>query len=99
MLKASIVKENNAPIELTALNEIAIAKASFARIIHLRVFINDEFVNCYPADGILSIEPYRVHCLFSFSRWTYNQSQYEMSSSYSYMSTRIECPANSNPSK
>ena len=57
MLKASIVKENNAPIELTALNEIAIAKASFARIIHLRVFINDEFVNCYPADGILVSSP------------------------------------------
>jgi len=57
MLKASIVKENNAPIELTALNEIAIAKASFARIIHLRVYINDEFVNCYPADGILVSSP------------------------------------------
>ncbi|NLX71294.1 MAG: NAD(+)/NADH kinase [Clostridiales bacterium] len=57
MLKASILKENNEHIELTALNEIAIAKASFARIIHLKVFINDEFVNYYPADGILVSSP------------------------------------------
>jgi len=57
MLKARLIRHKSADCELIALNDIAIAKASFARIIHLKVFINDEFVNYYPADGILVSSP------------------------------------------
>ncbi len=57
MLKARLVRDGSVCNEMIALNDIAIAKASFARIIHLRVFINDQFVNCYPADGILVSSP------------------------------------------
>ena len=57
MLKAKLVRQGTEACELVALNDIAIAKAYFARIIHLKVFINDEFVGYYPADGILVSSP------------------------------------------
>ncbi|MFO7154156.1 MAG: NAD(+)/NADH kinase [Caldicoprobacter oshimai] len=57
MLKAKLVRQGMEAYELVALNDIAIAKASFARIIHLKVFINGEFVGYYPADGILVSSP------------------------------------------
>lgn len=57
MLKAKLVRQGTEACELVALNDIAIAKAYFARIIHLEVFINDEFVGYYPADGILVSSP------------------------------------------
>ncbi|MFO7294495.1 MAG: NAD(+)/NADH kinase [Clostridia bacterium] len=57
MLKAKLVRQGMEIRELVALNDIAIAKASFARIIHLKVYINDEFVGYYPADGVLVSSP------------------------------------------
>jgi len=57
MLKAELVRQGGGVCQLIALNDIAIAKASFARIIHLKVFINDDFVGYYPADGILVSSP------------------------------------------
>src|SRR5690606_27503267 len=40
-----------------ALNDIAVTKGSFARLIHLDVTINGEFVNHYAADGLLVSSP------------------------------------------
>ncbi len=57
MLKAELVRQGGGVCQLIALNDIAIAKASFARIIHLKVFINDDFVGYYPADGVLVSSP------------------------------------------
>ncbi|MBM7581304.1 NAD+ kinase [Caldicoprobacter guelmensis] len=57
MLKAKLLRQGMEMCELMALNDIAIAKASFARIIHLKVFINGEFVGYYPADGVLVSSP------------------------------------------
>lgn len=57
MLNAKLMRGDLEECQLVALNDIAIAKASFARIIHLKVFINDEFVGYYPADGVLVSSP------------------------------------------
>jgi NAD+ kinase len=57
MLKACVIRNNRPCCEFNALNDIAIAKSSFARMIHLNVFINGEFVNHYPADGLLVSSP------------------------------------------
>lgn len=57
MLRAQLVREGIVYDEVVALNDIAITKGSYARIIHLTAYINNEFVNFYPADGILISSP------------------------------------------
>lgn len=57
MLACSLLRNNKVFSKFNALNDIAVSKASFARIIHLKVFINENFVNYYPADGILVSSP------------------------------------------
>ncbi|HHW70068.1 MAG TPA: NAD(+)/NADH kinase [Clostridiales bacterium] len=57
MLKAELIRDNEIYDEFVALNDIAITKGSYARIIHLKAFINNDFVNFYPADGILISSP------------------------------------------
>jgi len=57
MLSACVYRNSQKHCEFLALNDIAIAKGSFARIIHLKAYINGEFVNYYPADGLLVSSP------------------------------------------
>ena len=57
MLQANLIRDGKKINEFIALNDIAIAKGSFARIIHLKAYINGEFVNYYPADGLLISSP------------------------------------------
>ena len=57
MLRAELIRDNEICDEFVALNEVAITKGSYARIINLRAYINGDFVNFYPADGILVSSP------------------------------------------
>ncbi|NMA95338.1 MAG: NAD(+)/NADH kinase [Clostridiales bacterium] len=57
MLRAEVIRDNRSLGVMTALNDIAITKGSYARLIHLSAYINGEFVNFYPADGILVSSP------------------------------------------
>lgn len=41
----------------TALNDIVISRQSLSRMISFDVFINDKFVNCYRADGVIISTP------------------------------------------
>lgn len=57
MLKVDLRGRDGRTESFTALNDVAVAKASFARIIHLKAYINGELVNFYPADGLLVSSP------------------------------------------
>lgn len=57
MLRAQLVRDNQIYDEVVALNDIAITKGSYVRLIHLTAYINNEFVNYYPADGVLISSP------------------------------------------
>jgi len=57
MLKVNLKGKDGRTESFTALNDVAVAKASFARIIHLKAYINGELVNFYPADGLLVSSP------------------------------------------
>ncbi len=57
MLKAELTREGKIIATYNALNDVAVAKGSFARIIQLKAYINGEFVNTYPADGLLVSTP------------------------------------------
>ncbi|HHY82040.1 MAG TPA: NAD(+)/NADH kinase [Clostridiales bacterium] len=57
MLEARLYREKEPVRVFQALNDVAVAKGSFARIIHLNLKINGEFVNNYAADGLLISSP------------------------------------------
>lgn len=57
MVKAQLCRNGSVIYSNSALNEIAIAKGSFARIIHLDAYINDEYAGSYSADGLLVSSP------------------------------------------
>jgi NAD+ kinase len=57
MLEAVLIREGRQVSRFIALNDVAVAKASFARIIHLKAEIDGEFVSNYAADGILVSSP------------------------------------------
>lgn len=58
MLEASVYDRHNDDVKkLICLNDIGIARGSLSRIIDLRIFINDNFVDDYPADGIIISTP------------------------------------------
>jgi len=57
MLRVELNTKDGGILKYAALNDVAVAKASFARIIHLKAYINGELVNYYPADGLLVSSP------------------------------------------
>ena len=57
MLEAELLRDGKRINRFIALNDAAVGKGSFARIIHLKVEIDGEFVNHYAADGLLVSSP------------------------------------------
>lgn len=57
MLRADVVNSGLKKTDFLVLNEAAIAKGPFARMIALDLFINDTYVDTYPADGLIISTP------------------------------------------
>lgn len=57
MLEAKLKRQGKVISHYLALNDIAVAKGSFSRIIQLTAYINDLMVNHYSADGLLVSSP------------------------------------------
>lgn len=57
MLKAQVIRDNKVLKSFLALNDIVITKESFARLIRLKTFVNNSFVDIYPADGLIISSP------------------------------------------
>jgi len=45
------------PSAMTALNDVVIDKGSVSRVIHLDLYVNDEFISSYAADGLIIATP------------------------------------------
>lgn len=57
VLKSSVFR-NGEPIDVKyGLNDVVITKAGFSRMIRLATFVDQEFVDNYPADGIIISSP------------------------------------------
>ncbi|MBE0067704.1 NAD(+)/NADH kinase [Thermoanaerobacterium thermosaccharolyticum] len=57
MLEASVVKDNMEVVNFIALNDIVVTRDSFSRMVKLKVFVNEQYVNTYLADGIIISSP------------------------------------------
>ncbi|MHB9095302.1 MAG: NAD(+)/NADH kinase [Eubacteriales bacterium] len=57
MIKACIRREGHEVGEFYGLNDAVITKGAFARLIRLKTFVNDEYVEIYPADGLIISTP------------------------------------------
>ena len=57
-LKTEVIKKNDDIVKVKpALNDIVISKEEIARIIKLQVYVNDEYVTSYRADGVIVATP------------------------------------------
>jgi len=57
MLEATVETDNIEKEKSIALNDIGITKGPFSRIIRLGIYINDNFVDLYSADGVVISSP------------------------------------------
>lgn len=57
MLEVSMISIDTDNIELIALNDVCITKGIFSKLINLDLFINDEYIDTYRADGIIVSTP------------------------------------------
>lgn len=57
MLEVAICKKGEAPIYDIALNDAVITRRSVSRIIHVKLYVNNIFVDSFPGDGLIISSP------------------------------------------
>ena len=57
MLDGSIIRDGKVIAKDTALNDIVISRGALSKILHLRAYLNDEFVDMFPGDGLIVSSP------------------------------------------
>lgn len=57
MLDARIFREDKVIHENVALNDVVISRGALSRILHLKTYINDAFVDTIPGDGLIVSSP------------------------------------------
>ena len=57
MLEATIIRNDEIIGKDTALNDIVISRGALSRILHVKTYINDVFVDMFPGDGLIVSSP------------------------------------------
>ncbi|PKM81324.1 MAG: NAD(+) kinase [Firmicutes bacterium HGW-Firmicutes-14] len=57
MIEASVIRKGEEISRFCGLNDAVVTKGAFARLIRLKTFVNNEFVDIYPADGLIISTP------------------------------------------
>ncbi len=57
MLEAVIYRKGEAPVYDIALNDAVITRGAISRIIHIKTYINEVFVDSFPGDGLIVSSP------------------------------------------
>jgi len=57
MLEALVFREEKVVEHSFGLNDAVITNGAFARLLHLETYVNNEYVNTYPSDGLIISSP------------------------------------------
>jgi NAD+ kinase len=57
MLEASVIRKGRQTITDVALNDVVITRGAAARILHVKAYINEMFVDTFPGDGLIISSP------------------------------------------
>ncbi len=57
MVQAQVYRQQEMIHSATGLNDVIVANTGLARMVELEIFIDDEFLNSYPADGLIVATP------------------------------------------
>ena len=57
MLETSIIRDNKEIMNDIVLNDVVISRGWMSRILHLKTYISDKFVDLYPGDGLIISTP------------------------------------------
>lgn len=57
MIQAEVFRNGKKICNFYCLNDAVITKGAFARLIRLKIFVNNEYVDTYPADGLIISTP------------------------------------------
>ncbi len=57
MLEVTVTSRKNRIINDIALNDVVISRASLSRILHLKTYINDSYIDSFPGDGLIVSSP------------------------------------------
>ncbi|SNX55375.1 NAD(+)/NADH kinase [Thermoanaerobacterium sp. RBIITD] len=57
MIEASVVKNDMEIVNFIALNDIVVTRGAFSRMVQLKAFVNEQYLDTYLADGIIISSP------------------------------------------
>ncbi|NLX77681.1 MAG: NAD(+)/NADH kinase [Clostridiaceae bacterium] len=57
VLKASVVRGDYAVFNSIAINDVVVNRDGLSRIIRLRIFVDDQFIDSFPGDGVIVSTP------------------------------------------
>ncbi len=57
MLQADVFRDGQPYKSFISLNDVIISRGPFSRIIRLNTYVNDDFLECYPGDGMIIASP------------------------------------------
>jgi NAD+ kinase len=57
LLETKIIRDNNIIAMDTALNDVVVSRGALSRILHLRTYVDDNFMDMFPGDGLIISTP------------------------------------------
>lgn len=57
LLETRIIRDNNIIATDTALNDVVVSRGALSRVLHLRTYIADNFMDMFPGDGLIISTP------------------------------------------
>lgn len=57
MLEAKVLKNDIEFQNFIALNDVVVTKGPFARLVNLEAYVNEEYIETYPSDGLIVSSP------------------------------------------